>query len=723
VLKLLTLEEKVGQLVQMPGVWNQTGPNVAAGGEQQIRDGKVGSFLGVWGAAVTRHLQQIAVTQSRRRIPLLFAMDVIHGWRTVFPVPLAEAASFDPSAAERSARVAAVEASAYGIHWTFAPMVDVARDARWGRIVEGSGEDPFLGGVMAAARVRGFQTGGPPNTTLLATVKHFAAYGAAEAGRDYSTAELSERTLWEVYLPPYEAAVRAGAATVMSSFNDIGGTPAHASRWLLGDVLRGRWSFGGLVVSDWAGIEELIPHGIAGTRAEAGARAMQAGVDVDMSDGVYASDLASLVKSNAVPMATLDSAVRRVLRAKAVLGLFEDPYRYSDTTRERVMQLTAEHRAAARQVARESVVLLKNDRDVLPLSKRLRTVAVIGPLADDKHSPLGSWNGAGRNEDVVTPLAGIREALPGARVVTARGVPVDTPRTSGIAEAVRVARTADAVIMVLGEHADMSGEASSRGSVELPGAQLALAQAVVRAVRAATPSKPVVAVLMNGRPLAIQWLADSVPAIVESWFLGVEHGHALADALFGDVNPGGKLPVTFPRVTGQVPIYYNHKNTGRPANPSDHYTSKYLDVPWTPLFPFGHGLSYTTFSYGAPRLSSTSVRAGDNVTVEVDVTNTGKRAGDEVAQLYLRDDVASVARPVRELRGFRRVTLRPGESTRLRFVLTPDAMAYYDLDLRRVVEPGTFTLWVGGSSAATNEAKFALTGDVVYLAPAPPRYH
>ena len=718
VLKLMTLDEKIGQLTQAPGQWNQTGPAAPAGGEQAIRDGKIGSFLSLWGAATTRNLQRIAVEQSRLHVPLLFAMDVIHGWRTVFPVPLAEAATFDPGAAERSARVAATEGAAAGIHWTFAPMVDIARDARWGRIVEGSGEDPYLGSAMAAARVRGFQNG-PPNATLMATVKHFAAYGAAEGGRDYDTAELSERTLWETYLPPYEAAVKAGAASVMSSFNDLGGTPAHASRWLLGDVLRTRWRFAGLVVSDWAGIEQLMPHGIAGTKAEAAARAITAGVDVDMSDYVYQSDLAGAVRAGRVPMSAVDSAARRVLRAKAAFGLFENPYKHSDTTRERTAMLTAANRAAAREVGREAIVLLANRGNVLPLAKSLGTIAVIGPLADDRNAPLGSWNGNGRAEDVVAPLAGIREAVPNARVTHVRGVPVDTMDTSGVAAAVQAARAADAVVLVLGERADMSGEASVRASVELPGAQVALAQAVVRAAR----GKPVVAVLMNGRPLAVPWLADSVPALVESWFLGVEHGHALADVLFGDYNPAGRLPNTFPRVTGQVPIYYSHKNTGRPPEESNHYTSKYLDIPWTPQFVFGHGLSYTTFTYSAPRLSASQVRAGDSVVVVVDVTNTGQRAGDEVAQLYLRDDVASATRPVRELRGFQRLTLKPGETRTVRFALGRDAMAFLDADLRRVIEPGTFTVWVGGSSASTNEAKFTVTGQTLVLAPPPPRYH
>ena len=731
----MTLDEKVGQLNMTPADWNQTGPAAPAGGEQQVREGKIGSFLSFWGAAPTRAMQRIAVEQSRLHIPLLFSHDVIHGWRTVFPVSLAEAASFDTAAVRDAARVAAVEASAYGIHWTFAPMVDIARDPRWGRIVEGAGEDPYLGEAMAAARVRGFQgdlgwrrirEGEATPSRLLATAKHFAAYGAAEGGRDYNTADISERTVWDVYLPPFQAAVRERVGSVMASFNDIGGTPSHASTWLLSDVLRRRWGYDGLVVSDWSGINELIAHGVAATPEDAVVLAMRAGVDVDMSDALYSKHLAAAVRSGRVPLALVDSAVKRVLRVKQALGLFDDPYRYSDTTRQRLVTLTPAHRAAARELARKAIVLLKNDAvaggsPVLPLSRALRTVAVIGPLADDRGAVLGSWNGAGRPEDAVTVLAGLRAALPQARVTYERGVPVDSLGTEGIAAAAQSARDADAVVLVLGERADMTGEASSRASIELPGAQLALAQAVVRATRESGGRKPIVAVLMNGRPLAVQWLADSVPAVAESWLLGVEHGNAVADVLLGDANPSGKLPVTFPRATGQVPIYYAHRNTGRPAAKENHYTSKYLDLPWTPLWSFGHGLSYTTFSYANLRVGAPSGPASRPVLVSVDVTNTGARAGDEVVQLYVRDDDASVARPVRELKGFRRVSLRPGETRTVAFELRPPDLSMYALDMRRVVEPGTFTLWAGGSSDAALEAKYRVVGDTLVVAPAPRR--
>jgi beta-glucosidase len=724
-LALMTLEEKIGQLTMAPAEWGQTGPQASAGGDAPVREGRIGSFLNFWGAAATLRMQRVAVEESRLHIPLLFAHDVIHGWRTIFPVPLAESASFDTVAVEAAARIAAVEAAAHGVHWTFAPMVDIARDARWGRVVEGAGEDPFVGSAMAAARVRGFQGRdlAAPNT-IMATAKHFAAYGAAEAGRDYNPADVSERTLWEVYLPPFEAAVRAGAGSIMAAFNEIGGTPAHASEWLLGDVLREGWGFRGLVVSDWTGVEELLKHGIAADRAEAAARALRAGVDVEMSSTTY-TDLILQLREGSFPEAVIDSAVLRVLRTKQALGLFDDPYRYSDTTRERQVTLTARHRAAARDLARKSIVLLKNEvsgsAPTLPLRKGLRSIAVIGPLADDARSSLGSWAGTGKPEDVVTLLEGIRRGVPGARVLHARGAPVDTADTSGFGEAERLAREAEAVLLVLGEREDMSAEAASRASIELPGSQAALAQVVTRAARAADPTKPVVALLMNGRPLAIPWLADSVPAVVETWFLGVEHGHAVADVLFGDHNPSGRLPVTLPRATGQVPIYYSSKPTGRPPDPKEKYTSKYLDVHWTPQWPFGHGLSYTAFEYSELRLSADSIRPGDSLAVTVSVRNAGARPGDEVVQLYVRDDAASVTRPMRSLKGFARIGLRPGESRKVRLTIHPDDLSLYDLGMRRVVEPGGFTVFVGGSSEGGLEAHFRVVGDTLVLAPPPPR--
>ena len=730
ILRLMTLEEKVGQLNQLPGQGTPTGPHAPQGGEALVRTGGVGSFLGIFGADYTRELQQIATQQSRLKIPLLFGLDVIHGFRTIYPIPLAEAASFDSTRAEFSARQAAIEATAHGITWTFAPMVDIARDPRWGRIMEGAGEDPYLGSVMAAARVRGFQGGDKgvglgATDAMLATVKHFAAYGGAEGGRDYNTVELSERTLWETFLPPYEAAVDAGVATVMASFNEIGGTPAHENDWLFSDVLRQRWRFKGLVISDWGGISELINHGVAANRGDAGILGIKAGIDIDMSDNVYADSLAAAVRSGRVPVALVDSAVKRVLRLKFALGLFQDPYRFSDAAREKRYTLAPEHVNAALTAAREGIVLLKNADKTLPLRKDLTSVAVIGPLADDAHSVLGNWAAEGRPGEAVTVLAGLRSVLgASARIVGVRGAPVDTVDTTGFAQARTAAAAAAAVVLVLGERQDMSGEGWNRASIDLPGSQRDLALAVIRAVRSSTggATKPIVVVLLNGRPLAIPELAAEAPAIVESWFLGSQHGKAVADVLFGDYNPGARLPVTFPRATGQIPIYYNHRNTGRPAEANNHYTSKYLDLPWTPLYPFGYGLSYTTFAYSNLRLSSARIAAGDGLTVSVDVRNSGDRAGDEVVQLYVRDSVATVAEPVKSLKGVRRISLRPGETQTVTFRLGADAFSLYDQQMRKVVEPGIFTIFVGTNSDEVRSTRVDVTGSTKVLAPTTPRF-
>jgi beta-glucosidase len=723
VLAGLTLEEKLGQLTQYRGRSAATGPQTPEAGAADIRAGRVGSFLGTYGAEVTREMQRVAVEGSRTRIPLLFAHDVIHGFRTIFPVPLAEAASWDPAAVERAARVASAEGAANGLHWTFAPMVDVARDPRWGRIVEGSGEDPYLGSVMAAARVRGFQgadssTGAVHNLrdtlTLIATAKHFVAYGAAEGGRDYNVADVPPRTLREIYLPPFHAAANAGARSVMAAFNEVDGVPMHANRDLIDGVLRREWGWDGMLVSDWTGVSELLNHGAAADSAEAARIALDAGVDVDMVSNLFMMRLPGEARAGRVPMAVIDSAVRRVLRAKYERGLFDDPYRYSSVARERAVTFAPAFIAQARDMARRSIVLLKNDGGVLPLRKDLGSIAVIGPLADDATSALGGWAAAGRPEDAVTPLAGIRQAVGArARVLHARGASADTADTSGFADAVRVAREADAVILVLGEREDMSAEAHSRASLDLPGVQGELARTVYAAGRAA--GKPVVVVLMNGRPLAVPWLAENVPAIVEAWFLGVQTGPALADVLFGDYNPAGRLPVSFPRTVGQVPVYYNHRNTGRPPNEAERYTSKYIDVPWTPLWPFGHGLSYTTFAYGTPRVSAVDLRPTDSLIVSVDVTNTGARAGDEVVQLYVRDDAASVTRPVKMLKGFRRVSLRPAERRTVTFTLRPQDLAFYDLRMRHVVEPGAFTVWVAGTSVGGQSARFRVVGETTEI--------
>jgi beta-glucosidase len=708
ILARMTVAEKLGQLNQVSGAGNPTGPG---GGEraqrmEQLRRGGIGSFLNIIGADTTRALQRIAVEQSRTHIPVIFALDVIHGMRTIFPVPLGEAASWDPLAAERAARIAATEAAAMGIDWTFAPMVDIARDPRWGRIVEGAGEDTYLGAQFAAARVRGFQgTDLRAHDAIAATAKHFAAYGAAEGGRDYNVAEVSERTLRDVYLPPFHAAVCAGAATFMASFNEISGVPSHANHHLLTDILRSEWKYDGLVVSDWTGIWELINHGVAADSAQAGELALHAGVDMDMVSEIYARVLPRSAAAKRINMAELDEAVRRALRLKYRLGLFSDPYGRRNAERERTEILTAANRDAARQSARRSIVLLKNDHNALPLRRDIASLAVIGALAADSTVVLGNWGAIGRREDAVPVLDGIRHAVSVQTTVSyARGASPTSEDTTGIAEAVRVARAADVVILVVGETGEMSAEAESRSTLALPGAQQQLADAI------AATGKPVIAVLLNGRPLSIERLQETMPAILETWFLGVEHGNAVADVLFGDANPGGKLPVTVPRAVGQVPIYYNHKNTGRPPVATEKYTSKYWDIPYTPLYPFGFGLSYTTFSVSAPRLSATTIAPNDSLRVEFDVANTGQRAGDEVAQLYIRDDVGSVTRPVMELRRFQRVTLAPGQRTTIRWSLGMGDLAFYDVAMRRVAEPGTFRVFVGTSSADTQSAAFRLSG-------------
>jgi beta-glucosidase len=706
----MTLEEKFGQLNQPPGPDSNTGPQAEAAGLDQVRKGWVGSYLGVTGAARTCQYQHVAVEQSRLGIPLLFGYDVIHGYRTIFPQSLGEAATFDPEAVGNAAHIAAVEASAHGVNWTFAPMVDIARDPRWGRISEGSGEDPYLGSAMAAARVRGFQGEKlGEDGTVLATAKHFVAYGAAEAGRDYNIADISERTLREVYLPPFKAAVDTGVGSVMASFNEVNGVPMHANGALINGVLRKQWGFAGIVVSDYTGVWELTKHGIAADNPAAGALALKAGVDIDMVSEIYRKDGPALVRAGKLDEKLVDESVRRVLHMKYRMGLFTDPYRYcADTTREQTRTLTAENRQAARQVARESLVLLKNDGGTLPLSKKVGTVAVIGPLADSQIDMLGNWAGSGRPEDMVTPLQGMREALGQSHVLYAKGAEIEGSDVSGFNAAIAAAKKADAVVMFIGEAGSMTGEASSRSNIDLPGVQ----QQLVEAVKAT--GKPVIAVVFSGRPLTLEPLNAAVPAIVEAWFPGIEGGRAIADVLFGDYNPAGRLPATFPRTLGQVPIYYAHRNTGRPVhlNPDgkvEKYTSRYIDVDNSPLFPFGYGLSYTTFRYDGIKLKQAKISANQTQQVEVTVTNSGNREGDEVVQLYLRDDIASVTRPVRELRGFRRIHLKSGETRTLSFDLKPDDLAFYNANLQRVVEPGTFTVFAGGSSNAQMQAQFEVT--------------
>jgi len=692
----MTLEEKLGQLQELDGEANG---NFRPEHLQMARQGLLGSTLNVRGAQRTNQLQRIAVTESRLKIPLIFGFDVIHGYRTIFPIPLGEAASWDPAAVERAAGIAAAEARAAGVHWTFAPMVDIARDPRWGRIAEGSGEDPYLGSLMARARVRGFQGSDySARDKVLACAKHWVAYGAAEAGRDYNTTDVSERSLREVYFPPFKAAVDAGVGTFMSAFNDLNGVPSSANPFTLTDVLRGEWKFDGFVVSDYTSVEELIKHGLAADGAEAAREALSAGVDMEMVSRLYNKNAAELIRERKLSQSTIDEAVRRILRIKFRLGLFDRPY--ADEALERTAIFNSANVAAAREIAGRSMVLLKNDHDVLPLAKNLRSIALIGPLADSRQDMLGSWTGDGKPEDAVTMLQGIKAKVPQTRINYAKGCEINSDNADGFEAALRAARESDVTIIAVGESADMSGEAASRSSLDLPGRQLDL----VKAVQAT--GKPTVVVLMNGRPLTINWLAGNTPAILETWFAGSQAGNAIADVLFGDVNPGGKLPATFPRSVGQVPLYYNHKNTGRPPDAKNKYTSKYLDVDWRPLFPFGYGLSYTQFKITNLQLSAQRIALSGKLLVSVDVENTGKRAGDEVVQLYIRDVAASVTRPVKELKGFQRITLRPGEKKQVEFVLTAQQLGFWNRQMRFTVEPGEFKVMVGPNSEDLIEATF-----------------
>jgi beta-glucosidase len=696
----MTLDEKLGQLQQLDGSAEGTSRPEHV---DLARRGLLGSTLNVRGAQQVNALQRVAVEESRLKIPLIFAFDVIHGYRTIFPIPLGEAASWDPAAAERSAAVAAAEAKAAGVHWTFAPMVDIARDARWGRIAEGAGEDPVLGAAFARSRVRGFQGDDYSRPDkIVACAKHWVAYGAAEAGRDYNTVDISERRLRTIFFPPFKAAVDAGAGTVMSAFNDLNGIPGSVNP-MLTTVLRDEWNFDGLVVSDYNSVFEVINHRVAADGADAARQALTAGVDMEMVSRTYATHGAALVQSGRLPMQVVDEAVRRILRVKIRAGLFEHPY--ADRARERATLFTPEHRQAAREIAARSMVLLKNDRRTLPLSGDAGRIAVIGPLADAGAEMLGSWTGDGSPADAVSLLAGLKAAVsPSTRLSYVKGADIAaTGAPADFAEAIRAAQGADAVVLAIGESAGMSGEAASRASLGLPGQQQALADAVIGT------GKPVAVVLFNGRPLAIPELEASAAAILEAWFPGTEAGHAIADVLLGKVNPGGKLPVTFPRAVGQVPIYYSQTSTGRPADDKDKYTSKYLDVPWTPLFPFGHGLSYTQFTLSGLRLSSATIAASDSLTISAEVENAGTRAGDEVVQLYVQDVVSSVARPVQELKAFERVTLNAGERRRVQFRLTREHLGFFDRQMKWTVEPGEFRVRVSNSSVGGLQGSFRVT--------------
>lgn len=708
----MTLDEKIGQLTLLTSNWESTGPTMRDSYKEDIRAGRVGAIFNAYTARYTRELQTLAVEGTRLKIPLLFGYDVIHGHRTIFPISLGEAASWDLQAIEKAARISATEASAEGIHWTFSPMVDIARDPRWGRISEGAGEDVYLGSQIARARVRGYQGGDLSRPdTVLATAKHFAAYGAAQAGRDYHTVDISERTMRDIYLPPFKAAVDAGAATFMTSFNEYDGVPASGSRYLLTDVLRKKWGFQGFVVTDYTSINEMVPHGYAKDLKQAGEQALDAGVDMDMQGAVFMENLAKSVTEGKADTARIDAAVKAILEMKYRLGLFDDPYRYADETREKATIYKPEFLEAARDVARKSIVLLKNNDNALPLAASAKSIAVIGPLGNSKEDMIGSWSAAGdRRTRPVTLLEGMQAGAPkGTTVSYAKGASYDfddAGKTDGFAEALALAAKSDVIVAAMGEHWNMTGEAASRTSLDLPGNQQALLEELRKT------GKPIILVLMSGRPNSIEWADANVDAIVEAWYPGTMGGHAVADVLYGRYNPSGKLPVTFPRNVGQVPIHYDMKNTGRPIElgaPGAKYVSRYLNTPNTPLYPFGYGLSYTSFTYSPVTLDKAKIRPGEPLTASVTVTNSGARDGEEVVQLYVRDLVGSVTRPVRELKGFQKIALKKGEKRTLRFTLTDADLAFTRQDMSWGSEPGQFKLWVGPSSAEGSEADFELT--------------
>ena len=705
VLALMSLDEKIGQLNQLSfGIgWGPTVKvSVPDEYKQQIREGKIGSFLNAIGAEFTYELQKVAVQESRLKIPLLFGLDVIHGFKTTFPVPLGEAATWQPELVEMSAHYQALEAASAGIHWTFSPMVDIARDPRWGRIMEGAGEDPYLGSLMAAAHVRGYQ-GNLSNLNILACVKHYAGYGGAEGGRDYNTVDFSERTFRDIYLPPYKAGVEAGAHTLMASFNEIGGIPASGSKYLLNDILRDEWGFKGFVVSDWNSIGEMINHGFASDLKHAGEISLNAGLDMDMESRSYITYLKELVQEGKVNESVIDESVRKILRIKFMLGLFDDPFRYCSKEREQKNIMTDEIKNASLDVAKRSFVLLKNKNNILPLKKDYEKIAVIGPLANSKLDPLGEWNALGIEEDVTSVLEGLKKYVGDkSEILYSEGCEITDPSKHGFNDAIDKANKSDLIILCVGESRSMSGEAYSRSSLDLPGVQEFLAKELLKT------GKPIVTVLMNGRPLSINWLNDNVDAILETWFAGTMTGDAVAQVFFGEYNPSGKLPVTFPRTVGQVPIYYNHKNTGRPGDEKNRYTSKYLDLPLTPLYPFGYGLSYTTFNYSDVTLSTDKLTDKDSIVVSVRVKNTGDYDGEEVVQLYIQDLVGSVTRPVKELKGFKKVMIRRGDEKTINFIIKEKDLRFTAADMKFKSEPGLFKVYVGTNSVDLIESQFEL---------------
>jgi beta-glucosidase len=722
-MKQMTLEEKVGQMNQYNGFWEVTGPAPKGGDAEKkyehLRKGWVGSMLTVRGVKEVKAVQKIAVEETRLGIPLIIGFDVIHGYKTLSPIPLAEAASWDMEAIKKSAQVAADEASAVGINWTFGPNVDISNDARWGRVMEGAGEDPYLGSKIAKARVTGFQGDTKADllkvNTIAACAKHFAAYGFAESGRDYNTVDISDSKLYNTVLPPFKAATDAGVRTLMNSFNILNGVPATGNAFLQRDILKGQWKFDGFVVSDWASVREMIAHGFAKDGAEATAKAVIAGSDMDMESHLYVVELVKLVQEGKVKEALVDDAVRRILRVKFELGLFDNPYKYCDEKREKAALGSKANHEGVLDMAKKSIVLLKNDKGLLPLKKSGQKIALIGALANDKNSPLGSWRIASDDNTAVSVLEGMQlykgnqlTFEKGADLITEKAtftseLVFNTTDKSGFEAAKKVAATADVVVMVLGEHGFQSGEGRSRTNLDLPGVQQELLEEIYKV------NPNIVLVLNNGRPLALPWAAEHIPAIVEAWHLGTETGNAVAQVLYGDYNPSGKLPMSFPRNVGQVPIYYNNYNTGRPVNSDKNvFWSHYTDVEKTPLYPFGFGLSYTTFEYKNLQLNKTAFAKGEPVMVSVDITNSGNYDGKEVAQLYIQDVAASLARPVKELKGFELIALKKGETKTVTFSLTEKELGFYDNEGNYLVEAGAFKIMVGGSSDTGLESVFEL---------------
>ena len=712
----MTLEEKAGQLSLMASAWGggvaaALNPPSNSNFPQQLEEARQGQLTGVFngnGARMHRIMQTAAVKESRMKIPLIFAADIIHGHRTIFPVPLAEVASFEPDLARRTAEVAAFEATGAGIDWNFAPMVDISRDQRWGRGVEGGGEDVLLGNLFAAARVQGFQgTNLKSNEHFLSTAKHFAAYGAAEAGLDYNTVDMSERTLREVYLPPYKAALDAGALSVMASFNEISGIPATGNRWLMRDVLRGEWKFDGFVVSDYTGDEEMIAHGYAKDGRDAARIALLAGVDMSMQSGLYRKHIPDLVRAGEVPEAVLNESVRKVLAMKAMLGLFEDPFRRIDEKRETSRSMLPKSRALARESGRKSIVLLKNDGDLLPLPKSGKKIALIGPFAAGQHDLVGPWVVYGTDEKAVDLATGVRAAVADKNnIIIAEGSDVEKSIAGGIEAAVAAAQQADIVVLAIGEHQGMSGEAQSRTEILVPKPQQDLAEAVAKV------GKPIVVVLKHGRALALEGAVANAQAILATWFLGTETGHSIADVLFGDYSPSGRLPASFPRRSGQQPYYYAHKRTGRPnADPTlENYKARFRDITNSALYPFGHGLTYGKIAYSDFAISAPSMGMNGEITVKARITNSGRHTAEEVVQLYTHDRVASITRPVRELKAFRKIKLAPGQSEVVRFTVKPANLSFYGVNDQPVVEPGTFDIWIAPSAEGEGlKGSFELT--------------